>query len=175
MPEIWDVYTKNREITSRKHVRGSPLPEGDFHLVVEIWIFRTSGQILVMKRHPDKPWPNMWECTGGSAVEGEDTAAAAVREVEEEIGVHLVASEGRIVHQYTFEDSHYDVWCFRKDIPLEDLVFQEGEVVDAKYVTPNELRVLLERGEMIPKLSYILSLIETGTVVAGNISAVPVK
>ncbi|HQG98668.1 MAG TPA: hypothetical protein PLO75_08590, partial [Thermotogota bacterium] len=85
------------------------------------------------------------------------------------------ASEGRIVHQYTFEDSHYDVWCFRKDIPLEDLVFQEGEVVDAKYVTPNELRVLLERGEMIPKLSYILSLIETGTVVAGNISAVPVK
>ena len=112
----------------------------------------------------------MWECTGGSAIEGEDSASAAIREVEEEIGVHLEASEGKRVHQYASEDSHYDVWLFRKDIPLENLVFQEREVVDAKYVTPQELRILLERGEMIPKLCYILSLIETGVVSVGMLT-----
>ncbi|NLZ14661.1 MAG: NUDIX domain-containing protein [Thermotogaceae bacterium] len=170
MPEIWNIYTKNRELTLKKHVRGIPLQEGDYHLVVEVWILRSSGRLLVTKRHPDKPFPNMWECTGGSAIEEEDSASAAIREVEEEIGVHLEASDGKMIHQYTSEDSHYDVWLFRKDIPLEDLVFQEREVIDAKYVTPQELRILLERGEMIPKLCYILSLIETGVVSAGMLT-----
>jgi 8-oxo-dGTP diphosphatase len=62
--EYWDIIDKNRVLTGRKHIRGNPMNEGDFHLVVEIWIINNSKKMLLTKRHPDKPWPNLWECTG---------------------------------------------------------------------------------------------------------------
>lgn len=158
--ETWDIIDKDRRLTGRTHTRGEPLKEGDFHLVVEIWIVNSDGKILLSKRHPNKLYPNLWECTGGSVIAGENSAAAAIREVREEIGIALEKTTGKIIFQYREDDSCYDVWLFRADIELSATVPQEGEVTDVKFVTLDELKDMFETKQMVPKLDYIMTLIQ---------------
>ena len=71
--------------------------EGEFHLVVYAWIRGGDGRYLLTKRSPNKGYPNMWECTGGSALAGDDSLTAALREVREETGLRLDPMRGRRV------------------------------------------------------------------------------
>jgi 8-oxo-dGTP diphosphatase len=69
--ELWDIYDKNRQKTGKIHERGKPISEGDYHLVVQVWIRNSKGEYLISKRHPNKPHPNLWECPGGSVLKDE--------------------------------------------------------------------------------------------------------
>ena len=93
MAEYWDIYDADRIKTNRKHLRGEPIADGDYHLVVNIWIYNSQGKVLLTQRHPDIPFPLKWACTGGSALAGEDTLTAAIRETREEIGLVLSPDE----------------------------------------------------------------------------------
>jgi 8-oxo-dGTP diphosphatase len=157
--EIWDIYDSNRNKTGKTHVRGIPLAANDYHLVVEIWIINESGQFIVTKRHPDKPFPNLWECTGGSVVAGENSLEGALREVSEEIGITLNPSNGKIIHQYQSRDTHYDVWLFRQNVDVEDIVLQKEEVTDLSFVNHKELKNLYDENKMIPKHKYIFEIL----------------
>lgn len=159
MPEYWDIYDKDRRKTGRFQERGKPpaSPE-DYHLVVEIWLRNSKGEVLLTKRHPEKHYGGLWECTGGSVLAGEESLAAAMREVKEEIGVDLthgnpgvllasLSIRREVPGQYS---AHYDVYLFERDIPLESLTFQPEEVADAKWVTEETLRQMEEAGELAP-------------------------
>jgi len=157
--EIWDVYTSDRKRTGRTHVRGEVLATGDFHLVVVVWIIDSAGRILVTRRHPMKPWPGFWECTGGSVLSGENSLEGALREVREETGLALDPAKGRLAASFAGDDSIYDYWIFRQDLNIDNAVLQADEVTDIKWVTLKELEVMFLSGEMVPNLSRILSLI----------------
>ena len=43
--ELWDVYDENRNCTGRLHRRGDPLSEGEYHLVVYVWMLNSRGGI----------------------------------------------------------------------------------------------------------------------------------
>ncbi|MGE7674016.1 hypothetical protein ACQKMV_10610 [Lysinibacillus sp. NPDC094403] len=47
--EIWDVYDKNRNKTNKLHMRGEV--DGDYHIVVHVWIKNNKGEFLLAKRH----------------------------------------------------------------------------------------------------------------------------
>ena len=89
MAELWDVYTEERVLTGRLQQRGLPIPEGAYHLVVNIWVVREDGRILLTRRDPRKPYGGWWETTGGSVVAGEDSLQGAIRETGEETGICL--------------------------------------------------------------------------------------
>jgi len=148
--EIWDVYDSERNLTGRTHRRIDPLPEGDYHLVVFVWLRNSKGEYLISKRAPNKGYPNMWENTGGSAVAGDDSLSAAVREIKEELGLNVNPENGKLIKTSIREDSFFDVWLFQKDFDLEDVVLQENETVDAKYATLDEIKCMIERGKFIP-------------------------
>ncbi|MGE7927870.1 NUDIX hydrolase [Lysinibacillus xylanilyticus] len=95
--EIWDVYDKNKNKTNKRHVRGEKLAGGDYHVVVHVWIKNNKGEILLTKRHPDKTYPNLWECPGGSILAGESSLDGAIREVKEEIGINLFKFNGKMI------------------------------------------------------------------------------
>lgn len=148
--ELWDVYDENRRLTGRVHRRGDPLEKGDYHLGVDIWIRNSNGEFLITKRSPNKGYPNMWEITGGSALAGDDSLTAALREVEEETGIVLPRGNGRIIWQYSRADAHKDIWLFDYDFDLEKVVLQEGETCDKAVASREEIEQLMAEGKFVP-------------------------
>ena len=53
---------------------------------VAIAVLWQDGKVLVRRRRPDEPLPDLWEFPGGKIGSGEDPEAAARREVREEMG-----------------------------------------------------------------------------------------
>ncbi|MBE6617479.1 MAG: NUDIX domain-containing protein [Ruminococcaceae bacterium] len=148
--EIWDVYDEHRQKTGRLHRRGDPMPKGDYHLVVHIWLLNSRGEFLLTKRAPTKGFPGMWECTGGSALAGDDSLTAALREMEEETGLSLDPTCGKCVLNHGCADNFCDIWVFRQDFDLSEVILQPGETVDAKYATKAEIYRMHRDGELVP-------------------------
>ena len=157
--EIWDVYDSERNLTGRTQRRADPMREGDYHLVVHVWLVNGSGEFLISKRAPNKGYPNMWECTGGSAVSGDDSVAAAIREVKEEIGLDAKPENGRCIFTITGGNDICDVWLFKQDFDINDVVLQENETTAAKYAAPEEIRRMIKNDEFIG-FRYIEDLFE---------------
>lgn len=157
--ELWDVYNKDRELTGRVHRRGEPLMDGDYHLVVHIWLRNSKGEYLLTKRAPNKGFPLMWETTGGSALAGDSSLGAALREVKEETGLTLSPQKGRVIYRYIGADYHEDVWLFEQDYSLEDVVLQEGETCDKTYASLDKIHELKRDGLLVP-YKYVDSILD---------------
>ena len=148
--ELWDVYDVNCNLTGRFHHRGDPLQPGDYHMVVHVWLRNSKGEFLITKRSPNKGFPNMWECTGGSALAGDDSLSAAMREVKEETGLTLLPENGRVILNGIGCDYFYDIWLFEQDFDLADVVLLEGETCDAKYAAEEEILQMQKTGVFVP-------------------------
>ena len=148
--ELWDIYDKDRNFTGRTHRRGEPLANGDFHLTVHVWLQHTDGRFLITKRTPNKGYAGLWECTGGSALAGDDSLSAALREVQEETGLTVSPENGQIILQYQGWDWFTDVWLFRQAFELDAVILQPGETCDYRWATAAEILEMQEREEMVP-------------------------
>ena len=149
--ELWDIYDKYRQKTERTHERGNPMKEGDYHLVVHVWIVNDKGEFLIQKRQPWKEgWPNMWDSSAaGSAVLGDSSKEAAIRETKEELGVDLDISKGEILFTVKFSCGFDDIWLVRQNIDISDLKLQYEEVADAKWASEEEIKQMAQHGEFI--------------------------
>ena len=135
------------------------MPRGDYHLVVHVWLMNEKGEFLLTKRAPNKGFPGMWECTGGSALAGDDSLTAAIREAKEETGLTLNEECGKCLLNHGCADNFCDIWVFRQNFDLRDVVLQPGETVDAKVVDRNEIYRMYESGELVP-FDYLDKLFE---------------
>lgn len=157
--ELWDVYDSNRRLTGRTHRRGDPQVPGEYHLSVQVWIRNRRGEYLLTKRAPNKGFPNMWECSGGSAIAGDDSLTAALREVKEETGLTLIPARGTCLISMTRKDDFCDVWLFSQDFDLGDVILQPGETCDAMYATEERIRQMYREGTLVP-FSYLETLFQ---------------
>ncbi len=152
--ELWDIYDINRNKTGRTVERGKPMAQDEYHIVVNVWVKSSQGKWLISKRSPNKHYGNLWECTGGSAVSGEDSLLAALREAKEELGIKLNADNGYLfttgVRQHRSFPDFLDVWVFKQDIDIASVIFQQGETCDVKWATSKEILEMEKAGEFIP-------------------------
>ena len=148
--ERMDIYDINRKFTGRTHRRGDPLPDSDYRLVVVICVINSQGQFLLTKRAPNKGYGGLWEFPGGSAIAGDDSLTAALREANEEAGITLQPEKGRLLTTLYPSNTFFDVWLFKQDFDIEDIVLQPGETVDAKLATIEEVRAIVAKGEFVP-------------------------
>lgn len=148
--ELWDIYDENRNLTGCLHRRGDPLEPGEYHLVVDVWMLNRRGSFLLTKRSPNKGFPNMWETTGGSALAGDNSLMAALREVKEETGLNLEPESGHIILTKKGTDFFRDVWLFHQDFDLSDVILQAGETVDKMYATKEEVEKMEREGTFVP-------------------------
>jgi len=154
MPELWDIYDADRKRTGRTHMREEQMQPGDYHLVVHIWLINSCGEFFIDLRSPDKdPLPNVWETPGGSALAGEDSLTAALREFHEETGIALQPECGNRVLAFRRSSDFCDVWLFRQDIDVNDFVPQLGETVKARFATMQEIQDMMETG-IFPPYTY---------------------
>jgi len=73
-------------VASRESCHGNP---SLLHRAVHVLIVNKSGQLLLQKRSPSKDiQPNKWDSSvGGHLQPGEDYGTAAIREMQEELGI----------------------------------------------------------------------------------------
>lgn len=147
--ELWDLYDRQRQPLGRTHVRGEKLSEGEFHIVVNILSVNEDGKIFITKRHPDKPHGDKWEITGGSALAGETSQEAALRELREETGLETdgLLYYGTIIRQPS--GCIHDFYLNRGDFSEQDIFLQENETVDLKLVSADELYQMAKSGEFL--------------------------
>ncbi|MBO6054991.1 MAG: NUDIX hydrolase [Oscillospiraceae bacterium] len=159
--ERWDVYDAARRRTGRTMRRADPIAPGDYHLVVHCWLQRPDGTYLLTQRAPNKGYPLLWECTGGSALAGENSLEAVVREIREETGLLVNPACARLGHTIQ-RDSHFlDLWHICQAWDLSQLHLQPGETVDARWVSMEELLKLRDSGELVP-YDYFDELLSIG-------------
>lgn len=72
--------------------RAEAVSKGIIHRIVRIFVFNPQGELLVQKRSATVASPNKWDqSAGGHVDEGEEYLTAALRELEEEIGISSAA------------------------------------------------------------------------------------
>ncbi len=157
--EYWDILDENGNKTGQLHRRGDPMPQGVYHLVVHVWIMNSKGEFLLSKRSPEKDAPLLWEATGGSAVAGDDSLTAALREVREELGISLDPSKGERIRSGLRQGYYWvdwcDVWFFRHDCDISTITLQPGETCDAKWATIDEIERMVEDETFVPTFDYL--------------------
>lgn len=155
--ELWDLFDGCRRPLGRTQRRADPMRPGEYRLVVHVWLQNSRGEFLLTKRAPNKGYPNLWECPGGSAVAGEDSRMAAVREMREETGLALSADAGIRILEIKRQDSFLDIWLFRQDFPLDAVVLQEGETCGVQWAGLEAVLQMQTRRELVP-LPYLDAL-----------------
>jgi 8-oxo-dGTP diphosphatase len=157
--ELWDVLDENGNHTGRTVERGKPMNKDEYHLVVHVWIKNDSGEYLITKRTPKKTYRNMWETTGGSAITGDNSLQAALREVKEETGIELNPAKGkclfRLKRQHEDSPDFVDVWLFKENVDIGKVVFQPDEINDVKWTSPEEILSMIEKGEFVDVFTYL--------------------
>jgi mutator protein MutT len=161
--EYWDLYDRDGNSLQKTQIRGST-NKNEYHIVVNIWIKNDDNKIILTKRDPNKPWPNKWECSGGSVVAGEDSISGAKREVKEEIGIDINNIEfiERVIRDEYLD--LLDVYLCNDNINIEETILQEGEVIDIKWYTKDEIINMVKAGEMAEPQNYILDYINKGII-----------
>ncbi|MBE6787911.1 MAG: NUDIX domain-containing protein [Ruminococcaceae bacterium] len=146
--EKWDILDENGLPTGKTTLRGRNfLKNGEYHLVVHIWVFSSDGKILIQRRSDNKPlMPGEWAATGGAAVSGENSYTAANRELFEELGICSNSKTLKKAFRIKRRNSLLDVWFLESNVPIEKLKLQKTEVAEAKWVTVNELKTMIEDG-----------------------------
>jgi 8-oxo-dGTP diphosphatase len=155
MSEYWDLLDAQARPTGRLHQRGLPLPPGGYHLVISVWtIHRATGKLLLTLRAPEKViCPNLWENTGGSALAGETSAAAAAREVREETGLACAPGDLHFIARLTTPAQAF-VDCYWRLTAADpgSVRLQAGETVDYTWTSLDDLQALIEAGRFAPPI-----------------------
>lgn len=146
--EYNDIYDRNRRLTGRTHLRGTPWKRGEFGLVVCVWVYDGEGRLLLTKRAPEKSFPGTWENSGGAVRAGENSLQAVVRELYEETGIQAAPEEFELIDSGMDGNTHFDYYCLKRKIPVEQIVLLPGETVDVKWATFEQVHELIRQKKM---------------------------
>ena len=147
--ELVDLYDGQKELTNET-VDKKAVPDGKFRLSVHVWITNDKGELLVQQRLATAhKFPNMWAVTGGSVKAGETSLDGVLRELSEELGINASKEEMKFIASYRRIKDYVDVWVLNKNINIDDIVMQEDEVQDVKWVTLEEFENMLNNKEVV--------------------------
>ncbi len=151
--ELVDVLNARKELTGVTCERNE-VPVGGYRLSIHIWIINDKGELLIQQRSSNrKMFPNMWTNTGGAALAGENSFETVLRELKEELNIEPDIDKLELISSYKRKNDYVDVWVLKENFEISDLIFQEEEVQDAKWVTVDEVDEMIKNEEFI-KSSY---------------------
>lgn len=152
MREAWDAYDVQGNLLGFDLYRGEPIPEGVYHLVVEIYVFSKDGKVLSTQRHPGKPmFPLKWEVTGGAVQKGETPGQGALRELREETGICAAPEQLHAVYSMVRNHAIFHSYAVLvdRDVPIK---LQEGETVAYQWLDYETFLALVDSGDFVDTL-----------------------
>lgn len=121
---------------------------------------RPDGQVLFAQRPPGKAYAGYWEFPGGKIESGESSRDALVRELQEELGVHVTKAAAWLTQQHVYPHAFVELRFFRVTDWQGEVRPQEGQQV--AWQTPGAYTVSPMLPALLAANSRVLSgLLET--------------
>ena len=172
MEEMIDVLdengTKTGEVLSRKEVH----KQGLWHKIIAIAIIDENNRILMQQRSFTKDTnPGQWDISAAGHVSaGQTPLEAAVREINEEVGIEIEEKDLDYILTYKKEsyvrEDYKDKQIFDcyiakvEEINMENIILQESEVADSKLVTKEGFKNMVESGNMVDRKAFYEALMD---------------
>jgi len=175
--EIINYYNENNNErlgeADRKYVHDNNL----WHREVAVWVMNKDKEILLQRRSAKKKnGANKLSVVAGHIASDELEINAALRETSEEIGLEFEENDLIFLGIYKLEQDKNKCFSYTylilTDKSIDEMVMQEDEVSELKYITISELekRIKIQDEELpLVKRSYIKELVEKIKIEAGKI------
>jgi isopentenyldiphosphate isomerase len=164
--EYLDVLDEEGNLTGYKKLRTDVHNNEDWHRLVFVWVINSQGELLIQKRSSTKDAnPGKWDVAcGGHVIAGDNSLLTAVKEMEEELGINVLEKsleflfnakeiqkfDGNKIHK-----CHADVYLFKSDMKISDLILQKEEVDEVKFIPWKEVEeMILKQDETFAPRSY---------------------
>lgn len=135
--------------TGKTRTRAEIHRDGDWHRAAHVWMLNDRGEVLIQKRSPTIDlFRDHWDVSlAGHVRSGEESRAAAVRELEEELGVSAEPHEleflgtvrSKLNDGGNRENQFVDVYLFRHTLDVRAVERQKSEVGEIEFVSPEKL------------------------------------
>lgn len=170
---IWDLYNKNfnktGEIINENNL--DDIPDGLYHLTVNVWIVNSNKEILLIKKalNYDLRYPGCWTNINGNVISGDDSYNTIRKSIYEKIGINLLDTDEIVELGQDVRNPHhyiYKTFIVYKNLNIESLVLNENYYSKVKWVDVNELENMMLNGEiefsLIDRIEkYILPLLKS--------------
>ncbi len=167
MEELIDVLDENGIKTGEVLPRNEVHKKGLWHRIIVIAIVNEKNQVLMQQRSYNKDKnAGLWDISvTGHITTGQDSLAAAKREINEEVSVNIGYTvdikDFRYMFSYRKEErvneehmdrQFYDFFILRQNnLKIEEIVVQESEVEQVKFVDISELNRMIENKEVVER------------------------
>lgn len=150
--EMVEKFDKKRFPLNKVTERYLKVP-GEYSLGMHVWIKNDEGKFLIQKRSATKKvFPNFWSITGGGTDVGETTYDTVIRECKEELGISVNPDKLELMLSIKRKSDFVDIWLLNYNAKLEDLIMQEEEVSDIKWVTIEDIKKMMKDGLFAPNI-----------------------
>lgn len=172
MEEMIDVLDENGVKTGEIITRKETHKKGIWHRCIVVAIIDSNNEILMQQRSYKKDTnPGKWDVSvAGHISSGQTSLEAAIREVEEEVGIHLnkedlqyiFTSKKESIPKEDYISRHfYDFYIAKiNKIDIEHITLQECEVESAKLVNKEEFKYMVENENMVNRDEIYKVLLE---------------
>lgn len=146
--EYFDVYDIEGNKTGKTIERGTPLKDHEYIKIIHVWIEHSNGEYLIQKRaKTDDPIPHQWAITTGAVTHGETARDAALRELQEELGVTFKEDDLTVLDTFTSRRLAFHtittVFHIQKDVDLNDITIDPKEVLAVRYESLNNILTMI--------------------------------
>ncbi len=152
--ELIDIVDQNGNFTGKIMDKEEAHDKNLLHNEVAVFILNDNNQVLLQKRGANKRYnPNKWALCAGHVDAGESLETAALREIEEEVGVSVSLGELQPFseREFTLADSNSHITYFyyiKLNLPKESFIIQKEELSEVKWFDLNSvIEMIKERDE----------------------------
>ena len=148
-----DVYDAQRRRTGKIIDRNAAVEPGEWLLVVHACLMDEAGRMLIQQRQYSKDrYPGCWDVSAGGFVRsGEEPKEAVLREIEEELGLHVSPEALHFVLTEPFSYVLDDFFVVQipgkgESLPLQ---LQEEEVICAGWANRETVLAMRRDGRFV--------------------------
>lgn len=155
MEEFIDILNRDGSFTGQSCTKSEIHSKGYYHNTVHVWLYTEKGEILLQQRSLQKMiCPGLWDVSAAGHVDaGETILEAALREVDEELGLTVTEDELHFIDKYEcfssytkslIDNEFHNAFICKLPCSIEDLQILEDEVEAIKLVTIDTFLKLLD-------------------------------
>ena len=149
---LWDLYDKNLEKTGNVVPSDSEVPDGYYHMSVEIWVINSKKEVLLLKNSIDysRRYPGCYLAVCGNLLTDESYEDAVKRTIKEKIGLDI-SYEKIFMSEPIKRDPYryaYVTYILKADVNMNEIKFEDGTIMNAKFVSKDKFKKMCNNGEV---------------------------